>query len=732
MSTVSKSEAGLDLDEVRRVIAELGSDWACVTRCDEDGTWTREWIAGAVPGRPDIDLNTISAEGLADLVAEEDRGAARAQFDRALESGSDRTELRVDLGEKGVRWVESSLRVAKSKNGDGTLRTFTTIRDVTDRHETEEALRQSESQYRALIQQASDGIIVFDSDGKIHTSNPAAHELFSLDREKLHSTPVEDLFFESEDDSSADALGDLAAGMTARAVRRLSRSRDLDEVWTELSARRLSDGMVLATARNITKRMEAEQRIRHLAYFDSLTGLPNRDLFHDQIAKAIMRAGENEKPMALLFLDVDRFKHVNDSLGHTSGDVLLTVVAQRLRAAVRGSDTVGRIGGEAKTDAQLEAEGRAGGSVSRLGGDEFTIVVTDLDHPQDAARIARRVLDAMSRPFAIGDQEIFTGCSIGIAVWPEDGENSEELLRSADLAMYHAKGCGGQVYQFFDASMNHSSTRRMNLESKLRRALERDEFHLVYQPIRDGRTGRVSAAEALLRWTTSDGEFVGPDEFIPIAEETGLIVDIGAWVLRTACMQTTDWQARGFDPIRMSVNISVNQLRSHGVTATANEVLVESGLSPALLELEITETSILDANPNIVAAVNHLSDMGIGFALDDFGTGYSSLSALQRFPIERLKIDRSFVSGLGENSSDEALVSAIAALAKRLDLKVVAEGVETQEHAHFLIDQGCHELQGYLFSRPLPADEFEVFLAQDQKRWAATDEQPGEEETEKG
>ncbi len=723
MSTISNSEEGLDLDEARRVIAELGSDWACVLRREEDGTWSREWIAGSVPGRPDIDLNLLSPEELVGLIAQEDREAARAQFDRAVESGSDRTELRVDLGESGIRWVESSLRVVRQEGADATLRTFTTIRDVTDRRETEEALRQSESQYRALIQQASDGIIVFDGEGKIHTSNPAAHELFGLDRERLHDTPVGDLFFEAEEDSNVKALEDLAAGMTVRSVRRLSRSRGKEWVWTELSARRLSDGMVLATARNITKRMEAEQRIRHLAYFDSLTGLPNRDLFHEQIAKAITRAGEIDKPMALLFLDIDRFKNVNDSLGHTSGDVLLTQVAQRLRAAVRGSDTVGRLAAESKAEAELQTEGRVGGSVSRLGGDEFTIVVTDLDHSQDAARVARRVLDSMSRPFAIGDQEIFTGCSIGIAVWPDDGVNSEELLQSADLAMYHAKGCGGHVYQFFDASMNRTSTRRLNLENKLRRALERDEFHLVYQPIRDGRTGRVSAVEALLRWTDSDGECIGPDEFVPIAEETGLIVDIGAWVLRTACLQGAAWQAQGFDPIRMSVNISVNQLRSHGVTATVSDILCESELSPAHLELEITETSILDASPNIVAAVSHLSEMGIGFALDDFGTGYSSLSALQRFPIERLKIDRSFVSGLGQSASDEALVSAIAALAKRLDLKVVAEGVETQEHAHCLVDLGCHELQGYLFSRPLLAEDFEVFLAKDQKRWAVDDEQ---------
>ncbi|MFK7896872.1 MAG: putative bifunctional diguanylate cyclase/phosphodiesterase [Myxococcota bacterium] len=704
------------LDDASRVIAELGSDWACVLSVEERGEWSREWVSGSIPVRPDLDLVSLSPEEIIALLSPEDQQLALDQLVRAMEFGSDRAEFRINLGHAGTRWVESALRIIRPSEPGQSLRIFSTMRDVTDRRETEEALRQSESQYRALIQQASDGIIVFDAEGRINTSNPAAHELFGLDRETLHQTPMSDLFLEDEPGTDQSALVDLDAGMTARSVRRLSRSRGENWIWTELSARRLNDGMVLATARNITKRMEAEQRIRHLAYFDSLTGLPNRDLFHDQIAKAIQRAGEIDKPMALLFLDIDRFKHVNDSLGHTSGDVLLTQVAQRLRSAVRGSDSIGRLANEA------EAEERKAGGVSRLGGDEFTIVVTDLDHPQDAARVARRVLDAMSRPIAIGEQEIFTGCSIGIAVWPDDGDNSEELLRSADLAMYHAKGVGGQSYQFFDASMNHTSTRRLNLENKLRRALERDEFHLVYQPIRDGRTGRVSAAEALLRWTDSDGESIGPDEFVPLAEETGLIVDIGAWVLREACMQASAWQAAGYEPIRMSVNISVNQLRSAGIMTTVNDILCESELSAADLELEITETSILDANPNIVAAVEGLANLGIGFALDDFGTGYSSLSALQRFPIERLKIDRSFVSGLGRDASDEALCSAISALAKRLGLAVVAEGVETQDQVHFLVGMECQELQGYLFSRPLPADQFEPYLAKDQKRWAAVDE----------
>jgi predicted signal transduction protein with EAL and GGDEF domain len=396
---------------------------------------------------------------------------------------------------------------------------------------------------------------------------------------------------------------------------------------------------------------------------------------------------------------------VNDSLGHSSGDLLLQAVAERLRGVLRGTDSVGR------TSGPRERARERSGPISRLGGDEFTILLPGLEHPQDAARVARRVLHVLSRPFSIAGQEIFAGGSIGIAVWPDDGQTSDLLLRAADTAMYHAKARGGNVYEFFNASMNVRSTRRLGLESRLRRALEKHEFRLLYQPIRDARTGTVSAAEALLRWVGSDGQVVGPDEFVPIAEETGLIVEIGRWVLRTACRQARDWQEAGYAPIRMSVNVSVCQLRTLGIAETVDQILFESGLEPGRLELEITESSILDENPNILAAVGELSAMGVGFALDDFGTGYSSLSALQRFPIERLKIDRSFVAGVGASRTDEALASAIVALAKRLDLRVVAEGVETEEQARRLQALECDELQGYLFGRPVEPESFEELLA---------------------
>ncbi|CAM9425985.1 unnamed protein product [Discosporangium mesarthrocarpum] len=690
--------------EPRDIFADLACDWAFVIRIDADGTWTREWLGGSVPDASGVVIGDPDPGPWDQYLVPEDRILAVEQVRGALDRGRDRREFRVDLPGAGIRFVESTMRSVVDPDEDGVVRVYAAMRDITDRVSTEEALRKSESQYRALVEQASDGIIVFDEAGRILTSNSAALELFGLSRPALLSKRVVELFHPDDVDADPLALENLASGMTLRSVRRLKRQGSEGWIWAELSARRLADGRVQATAHDITARIRAEQRIRHLAYFDSLTSLPNRELFREQIEAALDRSRRTGRVLALLFLDVDRFKQVNDSLGHSIGDELLVQTADRLRAAVRGSDSVGRAGGE-----RIEIEERRM-PISRLGGDEFTILLQDLEHAQDAARVARRVLHSLSRPFDLGNREIFAGASIGIAVWPDDGQDTEALLAAADAAMYHAKDRGGNGYAFFSPEMNATSTRRLQLETDLRHALERHQFVLHYQPLRDSKTGRVSAVEALVRWVNGDGEMVRPDEFIPLAEETGSIVPIGEWVLRTACRQLVSWREAGFAPIRMSVNLSVEQLRDLGMANAVEQVLFDTGLSPADLELEITESCILEQSANIVAGIGALSELGIGFALDDFGTGYSSLSALQRFPIDRLKIDRSFVSGIGESESDENLTSAIVALANRLGLAVVAEGVETEEQARVLTELGCQELQGYLFSKPLPAEECEAFL----------------------
>ncbi len=713
-----------DLFEILRVIADLGSDCAFVVRCEPDGRWIREWAAGALPSIPGVDDGDIGPGAWQGFILPEDRATTAAHVARAFAEGVSRAEYRIrppgGPPDHEVRWIESSLRTVRDAELPERTRLFGAIRDVTERRSTEEALRKSESQYRALVEQASDAILVFDREGRILTSNPAAWELFGLSRERLHARPIFELAHPEDLERDRLALRQLGLGHTLRSVRRVAGSDGW--VWTEIASRRLQDGRFQAILRDITARMKAEEQIRSLAYFDSLTGLPNRELFHQKLEAALgrCRRGGQSKRLALLFLDLDQFKRINDSLGHSSGDLLLQEMAERLRSVLRGGDSVGRA--LARSPQADEA-----GPISRLGGDEFTILVLGLDHPQDAARVARRVLHALSRPCSISGHEIYPSASIGLAVWPEDGDTSELLLRAADTAMYAAKNRGGNRYEFFNVAMNRTTARRLELETRLRRALGRQEFCLVYQPIRSSESGRVTAAEALMRWIVDGEPVVSPDEFIPVAEETGLIVDIGRWALTTACRQARAWQDAGYDPIRISVNISVHQLRQLGIANTIDQILFESGLDPSRLELEITESSILDDHPNVIASVGQLSERGVGFALDDFGTGYSSLSALQRFPIERLKIDRSFVAGVGESRNDEALTSAIVALAKRLDQRVVAEGVETEKQARFLRALGCDELQGYLFSRPVDAEAFEVFLTRsDPAAKRAANEEPEE------
>jgi diguanylate cyclase (GGDEF)-like protein len=451
--------------------------------------------------------------------------------------------------------------------------------------------------------------------------------------------------------------------------------------------------------REVSQRKQAEERIRDLAYYDGLTGLPNRQRFQDRLRRALSAANRLNQHVALLFLDLDRFKQVNDTLGHTAGDELLRQVAERVHESVRLGDYIGR------PDAREPK-----GEVSRLGGDEFTVLLTRLVQPEDAAKVAQRVLDELAKPIPVGGYELYTTASIGIAVYPADGEDIETLLRNADTAMYHAKSHNGNNYQFYTEAMNATAARKLHLASRLRHALEHNQLSLHYQPIRDAVTGAVSAAEALLRWTEPGSGPVSPEEFIPIAEDSGLILSIGEWVLRSACTQMREWQSQGFEPIRIAVNVSTHQLRQPTWPSVVARVLEETGLSTAHLELELTESAILEHEDSTIRALAELHDMGVGLVLDDFGTGYSSLSSLRRFPIERVKIDRSFVGDITADPDDAALTTAILSMAHSLQLRVVAEGVETLEQAEFLRARGCHELQGFLFSPAVPAAEFERFL----------------------
>jgi diguanylate cyclase (GGDEF)-like protein len=443
---------------------------------------------------------------------------------------------------------------------------------------------------------------------------------------------------------------------------------------------------------------------RALAYYDGLTGLPNRRMYEDRLEQALMHAQRQGTLVATCFLDLDGFKRINDTLGHGSGDQLLCRVSERLVGSMRRGDSFVR----ARSDETQSA-------VSRLGGDEFTFLLTGISDAQDAGRAARRILYSLREPFQIDHHEVFVTASIGIAVFPFDGEEAETLRRNADTAMYWAKDRGRNNYQFYSSFMNETAERKLELEGRLRRALKSDGFTLFYQPVRDAVSGDVVGAEALLRWVDPEIGPVPPSEFVPIAEDTGLIAEIGGWVLRTACAQAQAWQDEGFRAIRMGVNVSGHQLRQPTFLESVARALRETGISPGCLEMEITESTIMQDDSVTVATCRQLDEMGVGLVLDDFGTGYSSLSYLRRFPIGRVKIDRSFVSELPACRDDAALTKGIIAMAHSLGLEVVAEGVETVEQAEFLRQVHCDDLQGYLFSPAVPLAEFARFLSLDKR-----------------
>jgi predicted signal transduction protein with EAL and GGDEF domain len=450
--------------------------------------------------------------------------------------------------------------------------------------------------------------------------------------------------------------------------------------------------------REVSQRRRAEERTRYLAYYDELTALPNRELFQQELEIAMANAERNDRTVAVMFLDLDSFKWVNDSYGHRFGDALLREVAERLAACVRGADAVYRGTGD-------ESESEEEVVVSRLGGDEFTVLLVGLRNEEEAALVARRILQTLQEPFSLEDREIYISASIGIALYPRNVGDVNELLRNADLAMYAAKDRGKNNYQFFTKSMNDEIVKRTTLTTELRSACEHGEFVLHYQPIVQSQSRAIVGLEVLLRWQHPSRGLVMPGEFIEIAEQSGLVGPISEQVLWTACQQNHKWQAEGLPPVRLAVNISAVQLRNRQLEDHLSHVLTETELDPKYLELEITEHAMMEDEEETARSLGGLKQLGLNIALDDFGTGYSSLSYVQRYPVDSLKIDRSFVKEVSSDPEAQAITTAIVAMAHGLGLRVVAEGVETEGQEKFLVGLGCDELQGYRFSRPVPAQE---------------------------
>ena len=459
-------------------------------------------------------------------------------------------------------------------------------------------------------------------------------------------------------------------------------------------------------SQNISHRIRVENEISHLAYHDSLTGLGNRRLLQERLVTALEECSNRDTGVAVIFLDLDRFKDINDTLGHTAGDELLLEVARRLNSCVAiGTSNASRSG-----DGDEVASGREAALLARLGGDEFTILLTDIDDRAEIEGVADRIIEALADPYVLRGQEVSLSASLGIAMSPDDASDVETLLRDSDMAMFHAKNSGGRGYEFYTDSMEAIAARRLDLENSVARALQNDEFELYYQPKIDLETNQIAGVEALLRWPKGQGS-IGPDEFIPVAEETGAIVPIGEWALRTAMQQAVEWRDQGLTVPRVAVNVSVRQLehRVDFVSVVAG-LLEETGLDPQLIELEITERALARDMDSAIELLERLKDLGVGLSLDDFGTGYSSLSFLRHLPIDTLKVDRSFVTGADSCADDAAMLGSIIAMAKTLGLRVVAEGVETRKHRNLLTKLGCNEIQGFLISRPVDAEETTLLL----------------------
>lgn len=464
---------------------------------------------------------------------------------------------------------------------------------------------------------------------------------------------------------------------------------ELERAHEELEQRVVERTTELATTNvqlkeEIFERLQAEQRIWHIAHHDALTGLPNRSLLLDRLDQALPQASRAGHQLAVMFLDLDRFKNVNDTLGHHVGDQLLKHVAERLRETVRATDTV-----------------------SRLGGDEFVVVLNEIQNPEDASNVAEKIIDSLGTAAQIGEHTLYATPSIGISIYPDDGDGAYALIKNADAAMYHAKEKGRNNYQFFTASMNDKAKLFFNLEQRLRTAFKQNQFLLHFQPLIDYQHGVVSGAEVLLRWQDPEQGIILPGEFIPVAEEIGLILPLGEWVLSEACRQNKEWQAQGYPALPMSINLSPRQFRQKNLVDTIRAILREAGLPPELLELEVTEASLMQDADTTLTKLHQLSEMGIRLSIDNFGTGYSSLVYLKRFNLHKLKIDRSFVQDLRLDGDGAAIVSTIVGMADNLGLRTMAKGVETSAQLKALLDFGCHHFQGYLFSHPLPASDVE-------------------------
>ncbi len=562
------------------------------------------------------------------------------------------------------------------------------VRDITERKKTEESIRITAK----IFECSNDGIIITNNQGNVIDVNRAFTIITGYKKEEVIANNM-DIFKSGKHDKVlarkiSKALRDKGS-WSGEVMDRRKNGESYPKWLSNYSVKNDHNDIThyVTIFTDITSRKEAENKLKQLAHYDTLTGLPNRTHFIERLKWTIDVAKRNNKQAALMFLDLDRFKVINDTLGHHAGDQLLVEIARRLEKCVRGMDTV-----------------------SRLAGDEFTVILTSINNPEEATLVAKKILHALSFPVCLEARNIFISTSIGITIFPVDGKSSNQLIRNADTAMYHAKELGRNNYQFFSAFMNQKVLDELEMETNLRNALKNGEFLLHYQPKIDLTTNKIIGVEVLIRWKHPELGFISPSKFIPHAEKTDLIIAVGDWVLHTACKQSVQWQVDGIPPIRISVNLSGMQLKRNDQVENVARILAETGLPPNLLELELTEGVVMENAEATISTLNKFKEMGIKLSIDDFGTGYSSLSYLKRFPIDTLKIDQSFVKDITTNPDDEAIASTIIAMAHNLRLKVIAEGVENKEQLDMLRNKDCDEVQGYYFSRPVSEEDLKELL----------------------
>jgi diguanylate cyclase (GGDEF)-like protein/PAS domain S-box-containing protein len=550
-----------------------------------------------------------------------------------------------------------------------------------------DALHANDEAFRALVQQSQDIITVHDAKGLTLYESPAASRVLGYPPGALVGRFPFDSIHPKDVARARAAFESILEG--ERAVAPIEfRFRHAEGHWIDLEA--LGNNLmnhpgihgVVLTSRDVSERKNAEKQAQYLSHHDVLTGLPNRLLMQDRLHQAISHARRNGGLVALMFIDLDRFKMVNDSFGHVMGDTLLKQVAARLSNCLRDTDTV-----------------------ARLGGDEFTIMLPDATNAQVVGEVAQRILSEFTRPFNDGEQEMYVSASIGISLFPRDGANPDELVKHADTAMYSAKDSGRNSYRYFTEDLNHEVREKVMLESGLRRAIERGELRLFYQAKIDLATNRIIGAESLVRWQHPTLGLISPARFIPVAEESGLIVPLGEWVLRAACEQLRAWQREGLN-LQMAVNVSARQFQQRNLADLVMGVMADSGVDPRFVEIELTESAIMSDAEASISTLERIKSRGVAISIDDFGTGYSSLSYLKRLPLDILKIDQSFVRDISTDYNDAVIVRAIIGLARSLGIKVIAEGVEDDSQLSFLNAYGCNYGQGYLFSRPLDAAMF--------------------------